>query len=312
LDQVLAELGELRAKTPADKSLPEKERADLFTALTAMVRSQPESRKKVVALVKQGGPLSGTLLDALGASGHPEAQRALAGFLTSAKPAAADEKQLRIAAIALSQTPSPTPEATATLVKLLDVKGLRIQALYGLGTHVNRLRAEGKAERAKEVLGIILGKLKVADDPVELVTALRGVANSGHEDAFPAVEPLLTSTDDEVRAAAVESLQEMRHPRADAIVARALSSDKASAVRRAAARAALLRTPTAELVAAAKATATSDKNPLIRLGALGVLRAYLPTVPELRSVIASVAESDKEEAIRREAAGILTGTKPSQ
>lgn len=304
---VLADLRALRNKTPVGSALPEKERADLFTALTAIIRSQPESRQKVVDLVKQADPLTDVLLDALGAAGVHDAQTALAGFLDSG---VTDEKQLRIAAIALSHTKNVSPEATTALVKLLNVKGLRTQALYGLGTQVSTLRAAGQDARAKEVLALILDRLKVADDPIKLVTALRAVANAGDASAFPMVDPYLRSTDSVVRAAAVESLQEMSLPQADEIISRALSSDEDSQVRRAAARAASERAPSPLLVTAASRAALTDKNPHVRLSALAVLGRYLPRQPEVRSAIETVAAKDAEDAIRKEAAKMLGSVTP--
>jgi HEAT repeat protein len=305
LDQVLAGLRALPPSGGEEKTGREEARGDLFAALTAMVRSQPETRKKVISLVRRGDPLAQTLVGALGAAGHPEAQKALAEVLAARK---LSEAELRSAAIALSHTPKPEPEATAALIQLLDVRGLRIQALYGLGSQVNRLRAEGNEQRAKEVLSIVLDRLQRARDPVEHVTALRAVANAGHEDAFAAVEPLLSSTDGQVRAAAVESLQKMPLARADEVIARALSSDADVNVRRAAARAALRRAPTPELKAAARTAALSDTNPHVRLAALDIVKAYLPKAPELRAVLEASAEQDKEETIRRAAAAVLVGT----
>ena len=52
--------------------------------------------------------------------------------------------------------------ATAGLAALLDTRGLRVQAMYGLGTAVRRLREGGDERRAKQTLDIILGRLRTA------------------------------------------------------------------------------------------------------------------------------------------------------
>ena len=305
LDDVVAAAREMRAApAPADKPAQEareRRRADLYVALEALIRSRPATVTTLLARIRSGDELASLFIDALGSSGAPAGQKALADLLREQK---LPGDQLRFAAIALSRTPRPTEAATAGLAALLDTRGLRVQAMYGLGTAVRRLREAGDERRAKQTLDIILGRLRNAKGS-ELVTALRAIANSGHEDAFPLVEPHLKADDDEVRAAAVESLQLIKLDRADAEIARALVDDKSHRVRLAAGRAARLRQPTPALEAAVAKTARDDANPNVRLGALRVLTAWLHVQPSLRAVVEQIAEQETQQAIRAEARAAL-------
>src|SRR5262249_11353173 len=155
--------------------------------------------------------------------------------------------------------------------------------------------------RASKTLDVFLGRLQGAKNNVQLVTALRAIANSGHEAASPAVAPFLQSKDDDVRAAAVEAFQIMHVPNADTVIATGLAADPAATVRLAASRAAVVRKPSPELEAAATSAARGDKDPHVRLGALRALVTWVPSRPALRSVIRDVAEHDSQELIQAEA-----------
>ena len=87
-----------------------------------------------------------------------------------------------------------------------------------------------------------------------------------------------------------------------------MSSDAVTGVRQAAARAALLRTATPELVAAAKSAAQGDKSPHVRLAAVSVLERFSATQNELVSVLKDVAAKDPEETIRKEAKRIVAAS----
>jgi len=71
-----------------------------------------------------------------------------------------------------------------------------------------------------------------------------------------------------------------------------------------------VRKPMQQLVAAAKSAARTDKNPHVRLSALGVLAKYLPQHSEISSVIQDVAQNDPEESIRLEAKRLVAAPTP--
>lgn len=311
LEGVLAAYEKLGPKATSDdagKDARTRSQTDLFGALEALVRSRPGTTERAVRLIKKGGPAAGPLIDALGSSGDARAQKALYDLIKTGK---LDPTLRKLAAISLSRAQHPTEATITALVELLSDRPLRIQAMYGLGTCIRRLREGGEEARAKRALDVVLGSLVTAGDNIAKITALRAVANSGHEAALPAVTPFLQVEDEEVRAAAVESLQIMQLPQIDALLARSLGSDKSSIVRLAAARAFLPRKHSAELEAAAASAALADTDGHVRLGALRALGGWLPAHPAIRQSISRVAASEKQESIRKEAESLLGSRAPA-
>ncbi|HYO93626.1 MAG TPA: HEAT repeat domain-containing protein [Polyangiaceae bacterium] len=301
LEGLLAELRSIGPVGPDattdQKRANEQARGELYTALEAMVRSRAGTVPRLVALVRADDPLKTIALDALGSSGSADAQSALLKLIRERKLEPSAEK---LATISLTRAVRPTADTLAGMVELLDVPRLKTQATYGLGTAVRRLREAGEEQRARAVLDIVLARLQKATSAIGQITALRAIANSGHEAAYPLVEPLLAASDDEVRAAAVESLQIMQLPAADRQLGRSLTSDSNQSVRLAAARAIRLRAMTPELESAALTTGRSDADPHVRLAAIRILASWAPDHPKLRTQLRELAAGEKEEAIRRE------------
>ena len=110
-----------------------------------------------MALINKRDKADVAMIDALGSSGTVEAHRALVAILKARK---LDPVRLKVAAIALSRTQHPTRESVEGLQALLDVPGLRIQAMYGLGTSIRQLRAAGEEAEAERLLPIIVDRLR--------------------------------------------------------------------------------------------------------------------------------------------------------
>jgi HEAT repeat protein len=155
------------------------------------------------------------------------------------------------------------------------------------------------------VLEVILARVRGATSSLEKVTALRAVANCGDDEAYPAVAPFIDVSEEEIRAAAVESLQLMRRPEADIRLAGILLHDDSPEVRLAATRAALLHPASPVLQPAVASAVRQDRDPYVRLGALRVLASWLPTNPSVAGVVEQVAQQDREEAIRKQARAAL-------
>jgi HEAT repeat protein len=180
--------------------------------------------------------------------------------------------------------------------------------MYGLGTSVRHLREHGDEKLAGQVLDLILARLASAKGTIQLVTALRAVANSGHEAAFAAVKPFLTANDDEVRAAAVEALQVMKLPEANTVLSDSIVHDRAVGVRLAGLRAAYVHEISPGLTQAVVTAAHADVEPHVRLSALQLLIAWLPSQPNLRAEVQRVGLEDKEQDIRHTASEALAHT----
>ena len=298
LDQILSALRAQGAQPTdeAGKQAYTRQRADLFGALETLIRQQKATIAQLTALIAAADPLAPVLLDALSASGSSDAQRALVVLLGKGK---LDARQQKMVAISLSRAQHPTTDTTATLIRLLEEPNSRIQAMYGLGTCIRRLRADGKTAHARRLLDLLLGRLRRADSALPRVTALRALANAGDVDAYPAIESFLSSPDEEVRAAAVESLQLVNLSQADSALDRALTSDPSREVRLAATRALLVHTPVPVLLDAVGRAALHDDNAHVRMGAVRVLSAWLSAHPALAAVLTKVAEAEPEAEIRQ-------------
>ncbi len=293
------------APKPADEAARkqrERQRADLFAALTALARRHPDTVAELAGRIEAGDELAAPMIDALGAAGTPEAHRVLGRVLAANR---LDPVRLKIAALALSRTQHPTAESIEGLRSLLDVPALRTQAMYGLGTSVRRLREAGDEPRAEQILQIILDRLQRTRDPLVIVTALRAIANSGHEKAFSAVEHHLASADSEVRGAAAEALQLMPDPRVDAKLAARIADDSVIEVRVAALRAARLRTPSPLIEKAVIQSARTDATPAVRLGAVRALERWMLARPSLRPVLEDIAAHETHDSVRAEARSAL-------
>ncbi|MEO8904658.1 MAG: HEAT repeat domain-containing protein [Polyangiaceae bacterium] len=309
LDQVLSAL---RAQGPEPTDASEKQaygrvRADLFGALQGLIRTQPSTIGRFTPLITKADPLAPVLLDALSASGSADAQRALVVLIEQRKLDASAQKMV---AISLSRSQHPTPNTTAALIRLLDDPTAGTQAMYGLGTCIRRLRADGETAHARRLLDVVLTRLKAADSTLPRVTALRALANAADEEAFPAVQSLLSSQDEEVRAAATESLQLVNLAQAETALAHALS-DPSQGVRLAATRALQVHRPASPLLDAVSNTALRDDNAHVRMGAVRLLATWLAAHPELADVLTKVAESDVQPDLRQLAETTLAAHRPT-
>ena len=287
----------------AEKNARQNQRADLFEALEALVRRKHGTVAAMQQLIVAGDAAQITLMDALGASGSGEAQQALVDLIRGGK---LDAKYQKAAAIALSRSEAPTKQGIEGLKAMLEIAGLRVQALYGLGTTVRHLREHGDEKGARRVLDFILARLAAAQSDAQKITALRAIANSGHEAALPALRPFLTSTNAQLRAAAVEALQVMNVPEAAPLIADSIAHDASPDVRQAALRAAFVHEPSALVSQSVVTAAHADAEPHVRLQALQLLIAWLPAEPRLRPDVERVASEDQQAEIRRAATDALT------
>jgi hypothetical protein len=300
--------GEQLPADGAGRKAVNKEEIDLYTALEALIRRRPGTVKELVASINKGDKADIAMIDALGSSGLVEAHRALVAMLKARK---LDRVRLKVAAIALSRTQRPTRESIEGLRAALDVPGLRIQAMYGIGTSIRHLREAGDEAQAERLLAIIVDRLRRSRDPVETVTALRAIANSGHEKAFSAVEPWFASDNGGIRSSAMEALQLMKHPRVDAVLAEHIGGDTFIDARVGALRAAHLRPSSPALEQAAIRCAQTDKAPSVRLGAVRALEGWLPARPSLLPILQAIAEHETHEAVRAQARNAVASRAPA-
>jgi hypothetical protein len=292
----------VRGEPEQPASLPEREerlraQSKVFTAMAALLRSQPKTIPLALASVRRKSPAARPLLDALSSAGTPEAQLALASLIDDT---ALDPSVRRTAAFALTRTPKATPETVVTLSKHVDAPALRIHVLYGLGTICRRSRESGETQLADAILQTLLGALSRAKKPAHQVDALRGIANSGHPAAFDAVQPFFSSPSQKVRVAAVDSIRLMKGAEVDAILASSLASSEDD-VQSAAVDAAAVREPSDTMITALQSASRAEDRtkPAIRLKLAQVMGQWLKQRPELRPTLEHLSTRDSSERVRQ-------------
>jgi hypothetical protein len=117
---------------------------------------------------------------------------------------------------------------------------------------------------------------------------LKAIANSGYDGALPHVLPYLNDDREEVRKAAVRSLQSMRTSDVDSLIAERMQADVSKDVRLSALAAARLRKPGIVLEKALVATGASAEEPHVRYRAVELMAKWLPDRPELRETLGRV------------------------
>ncbi|MCA8926267.1 MAG: HEAT repeat domain-containing protein, partial [Planctomycetes bacterium] len=202
----------------------EREALALFDALARRLTQHPDEVALALRAIRDGGlPLGAqrTLVDALGASGSPAAQRALVSLLDDALPGLDGNLYL-----ALGGQPELVLEASARLgVDVLTSTPRGAWARVAAG--IQLVRGEAPPAALREALLESLAHGVPADQVLE------ALAQSGD----PALLELLVeregSADPALRAAAAEALRNVNDPEADSRLL-ALAADPAPAVQRAA------------------------------------------------------------------------------
>ena len=275
--------------------------AQVFTAMEAILRSQPAHVPEAVARIRAHSPAARPLLDALSSAGTLPAQRALVELMNDEK---APKGVRRTAAFALTRTQNPSPQTLDALARVVDSELLRVYALYGLGTLSRHLAEAGETERAAAITQILTTALKKSDTPSHQVDVLRGIANSGASSAFSAVQPFLEADSAKVRVAAIDALRLMRRPEVDQILANALETGSDD-VKLAAVEAANVREPSAVLAKALQALADTTERPGLKLKIVRVMGSWLKERPEFKSPLQKFAQSDASEQVRLAAQNAL-------
>ncbi|MBN2528726.1 MAG: hypothetical protein JXR76_20215 [Deltaproteobacteria bacterium] len=277
-------------------------RTRMFSALTALLRSDEANVVKADAAIRSGSVAAHSLIDGLSSGGSDACQQALLTL-------AADEKvdlAIRKKAIAsILMTGNASAQTVHSLLDIAKTADFGHHMYMGLGTMCRKLQASGQEGLAGEIGAFLVQRLKAANDAELQVTALRGIANSAFTPAFgPASAYLREPYPEDVRAAAVEALRLMGHPRVNDIIADAMGANN-SRIQRAALNAAKTREPNAKLAKAVSTVVLESENAATRKAALAIVIKWLPQRPSLKSVLEKVAASDTNPGVRNLAAAAM-------
>lgn len=297
--------GEAQAETQAarrerERRIAEYDRA--FSALCAIVGSQPGAPERAAALIRSDAQHASFVIDALTSASSAEAQASLLRLTDEASLPDDVQSRLLQSAIRIQQ---PTAATVEKLLGWLQRGDRRLQALYGLGTMARHLRESGNSAQSTRIAETLGRELRASHGSAERVHILRGIANSGEASLLGAVRPLLGDEDESIRGAAVEALRLMQHDEVDGLIATRLDQDQSPVALRAAVNAAKLRAPTAPLAAALSRAALGSGDSQTRYRATGLLVEWLPRRPELRAVLVQLAARDENDDVRSLAANAL-------
>jgi hypothetical protein len=232
--QILAELDRLDVRKNADDGDRQKR---LQIALTALFRLKPASVKDAAAALTRRRRHSDVLLRALAASGTEESQRVVLGMLLTPTPELVGKARAEVLAnVSLVRTPSP--ELVRGLKQLLADPQLEGQALLGLGSAAFRLRRDEPA-RSREIIETLATELERATKEGSFKRAslvFKAFGNAGHPEMIGMLQPYLTASQYQVRAAAVAALRRIDNNEVDHLLEAYLASDTSADVRKAAQR----------------------------------------------------------------------------
>jgi hypothetical protein len=273
-----------------------------FISLAALFRRKPETVALALAKIRAGAPGADSLIDALGSSSSPIAERALVDFSSETS---LDPKLRARSLRALSRVERPTDAAVSAWRTVLASKPFDQAALFSLGSYARHFRDAGQDASAAQLGQLLLERLRAARTESTLVTVLGALSNSGFAKAFDAVQPYVHHSSEAVRVAAVRSLQSMRLRAVDGVLASSISSDPSSQVRISALDAARVREPSDEVSKALSDVATSAVDPRVRYRAVELMIQWLPQWPQFHGALATVAEKDGESRVRERAKSAL-------
>jgi HEAT repeat protein len=286
---------ELRAFERPDAGRAEQERAGrAFTALTALLRRDPNALVAVRANLEKGAPLNNTLLAALRDASTPDCQKLLAEMSKGDSPLDAEDRLE--AARSLSRVSTPTAETVQTLKTLRVDPTVSTQATYGLGTALHHLQQQDPA-LADDVRGALTQQLQGAKDPGAQAAVLTALGNAGDPNTLETIRGYITSPDPSVRAAAGQALRRIPGQDADALLVQ-LCSDPSPAVRYSAVDAIGERQSSSALVSIVSTIALNETALQVRAKAVNIIAAWYPAVPTLSATLQAVAAKDSNADLR--------------
>lgn len=273
--------------------------ARAFSALAAILRTQPDARKRAAARIPQGGPEAGILANALASSGVAASQAELVRLL------AADDESKHAAARSLVRVERPTPETAMAVRRLCDDTRYLKFCYYGVGSFSRRLRELGQSQRADELASFLLEAFK-SKAPDERIIILRGLANAAAPQSVSWVAPLLQAQDQREREAATDALRLVPGNEVDVLLSERLENDVSVGVRMSVVSAALVREPSIVLEHAVVQAALQDENSGVRKQAVRAMARWLHDAPRLRAPLEKVASEDQNKLVKSYAQAALS------
>jgi hypothetical protein len=310
-----AELGEHTAEdllAELDRVGPKGETA-LYLKFRALVWLQPAQAKRLAERLlraKAGSPALRILTQALGLSGRPEAQGALAGVARARK----DDWPIMAEILpTLGMTRRPGEEVDRVLAEIAQDGrdwNTRSTAQLALGTLARTLgrRAPRRAAAIVRWASKELASARTAREKRQFLLVLGNTALPG---GLPAIRGMRADADPGVRGAALLALRWHAGEDVEVVLCEALLTDGDENVRLQAAGALEVRQPTPRAVAALTQALGRDPAAGVRLAALAQLAGLAQEHPQAAEAILQAAGHDPTPEVR-EAAAAAAVTRPSR
>jgi len=280
--------------------------ADAVTRLTAVLHTlgQPGVDATVKAVRETDTLEVARLLMAGLQSAHtPEAQ---AGLTQLAGDREIDPEIRDGALSLLGMSEAPTPDTIdflrdtwANAEQEPELREGAVLAMGGALRHAD-LGDPQVAQASDASLTRLLQEVQQQSDPDRARLLLDALGNSGAPRAIEGLSPKLDSDDARLRASSAYALRHVQDPQADRLLADAMLSDEAPAVRLDALRAMLYRDLSEETRAALIDALQHDEEERVRRMAAEVASKYLDD-DAVRAALELAAERDPSEGVRHEA-----------
>lgn len=272
-----------------------------FVGLVALLRTDAKASALAIQHVKNNGPLTDILLDALRDAGTPAAQHTLIEVATDSSR---EGMQRYVAARNMSGLNSPTDETVKFLLETKKDQDIGQHVTYSSGAVANNVRSSDPVV-AEKLIDSLVAQLDEAPGKFEKEATLKALGNAGGPEVRPEVREALESDSSRIRAAAVNAVRRVESIEADAAIVKALS-DENLVVRYEAAMALADRPPTLELVKALADAMVIETDFRVLSQELFLSGVWLGQGhDELRAPLMTLAESSSNEPVRKRAKKLL-------
>jgi HEAT repeat protein len=273
----------------------------LYLKVRALIYLQPEMSQELGRLLQAGDApthRTATLISALGAVGHAEAQAAL---ISAIKARIRDEEMLERLFVALDKCDSPSESTEEALRELMrnnaseSIGAAAAQALGGVARKLGRTFPE----RASSVIDLLIEHLAASTSKDRTNVALLALAATGSERTLSIVAPFLHAQEPDIRATAVAALRSYDAGDADALLLQVLESDPDASVRLESASALTERAITDKSFDAQRKLFATEKDTYVRLALVNNLWQVRSTFPRVLEILKRAGQQDPSKEVQQ-------------
>lgn len=299
---VAAVFDRLRGFQKENPSKEERDRAGLaFAALTSMLREDPSLLGIVRKHLEAKGPDVETMLAALRDASTPDSQKLLAEMTLPSSPLGPEDRME--AARSLSRVPTPSAETVHTLTELRNDPDVGIQANYGLGSALHRVK-DSDPVLASEVRNTLVDQIDGTTSNLVKTETLIAFGNGGDPETLPTIRKYVGDPSPDVRAAAAQGLRRIPGDEADRLLA-GLCGDPVTDVRYQAVDAIRERPASQTLAIAVSALAIGEPDFRVRAASVRVLTDWVTVLPAVAETLKTVLARDGNPDLRNLAKNAL-------